>query len=168
PAGSAGAGSTFQTVPPGIVPLSSIMRVNGPYGDAVRVAIGEAWVADSYDHAAEASRLVAMPVATLTGEVFHGPHVVSGGGLEEGRGILETKREIHELRDRLQHEREALGRLVDETSEFEAAIVQASNAIAALNVEHHRQEKAVVGYDAQLQRALDDTARLTQKGEQLI
>jgi chromosome segregation protein len=31
-----------------------------------------------------------------------------------------------------------------------------SNAIAALNAEHHKQEKAVVGYDAQLQHATDE------------
>ena len=35
-------------------------------------------------------------------------------------------------------------------------IAHASNAIAALNAEHHRQEKAVVGHDAQLQHATDE------------
>ena len=36
-----------------------------------------------------------------------------------------------------------------------------------MNAEHHKQEKAVVGYDAQLQHATDEEARLAQKGEQL-
>ena len=43
----------------------------------------------------------------------------------------------------------------------------ASHAIAALNAEHHKQEKTVVGLDAQLQYATDEVARLAQKGEQL-
>src|SRR6185436_7666633 len=34
--------------------------------------------------------------------------------------------------------------------------------------EHHKQEKAVVGYDAQLVRAADEAARLKQKSEQLV
>ena len=42
-----------------------------------------------------------------------------------------------------------------------------SNAIAALNAEHHKQEKAVVGHDAQLQHAIDEETRLAQKAEQL-
>ena len=68
-------------------------------------------------------------------------------------GILETKREIKELRERIQAERDALFRLAEETAGLEAAIAQASNAIAALNAEHHKQEKAIVGHELQLQRA---------------
>ena len=64
-------------------------------------------------------------------------------------------------------EREALLRLAGETAELEATIAQASNAIAALNAEHHKQEKAIVGHDAQLQHAVDEAARLVQKSEQL-
>src|SRR5436853_107178 len=49
----------------------------------------------------------------------------------------------------------------------EATIAHASNAIAALNAEHHKQDKAVVGHDAQLQHAGDEETRLAQKSEQL-
>ena len=48
--------------------------------DAIRQAIGDAWIAQSYDGAAAASRLTPLPVATLDGDVFRGPHLVSGGG----------------------------------------------------------------------------------------
>ena len=51
-----------------------------------------------------------LPVATLDGDVFRGPHLVSGGGRAESRGILETKREIKELRERIAAERDALTR----------------------------------------------------------
>ena len=40
-------------------------------------------------------------------------------------------------------------------------------SIAALHGEHHRQEKAIVGYDAQVRRADDEKTRLDQKRQQL-
>jgi chromosome segregation protein len=92
---------------------------------------------------------------------------VSGGGRAESRGILETKREIKELRERIAADRQALMRLAQETAELEATIAHATNAIAALNAEHHKQDKAVVGFDAQLQHATDEETRLAQKAEQL-
>jgi chromosome segregation protein len=162
----AGAAST-RALPDGVVAMSSVVRVNGPFAAAIRRAVGEAGIARSYDAAATASRLTPLAIATLDGDVFRGPHLVSGGGHAEARGILETKREIKELRDRLASDREALMRLAQETAELEGTIAHASNAIAALNAEHHKQEKAVVGHDAQLQHAIDEEARLAQKAEQL-
>ena len=44
---------------------------------------------------------------------------------------------------------------------------QATAVIAALHAEHHRQEKAIVGYDAQVKRANDEKTRLDQKRQQL-
>ena len=169
-AGLAGADmhlSSGARVPDGVVALSSVVRVNGPFASAIRQAIGEAGIAQSYDGAAAASRLTPLAIATLEGDVFRGPHLVSGGGRAESRGILETKREIKELRDRIAADREALMRLAQETAELEATMAHAANAIAALNAEHHKQEKAVVGHDAQLQHATDEETRLAQKSEQL-
>ncbi len=50
---------------------------------------------------------------------------------------------------------------------LEAAIAQASSAITALVAELHRQEKSVVGLDAQLQHVTDEETRLSQRSEQL-
>jgi chromosome segregation protein len=147
--------------------LSSIVRVNGPHAAAIQHAMGEAWIADSYARAAEASRTTRLPIATRDGDVFRGPHVVTGGGRDDARGILETKREIRELRERIQAERDALFRLAGETAGLEGIIAQASNAIAALHADHHKHEKAIVGQELHLQRAADELARLAQKGEQL-
>ena len=161
------ASASRRPLPEGFVALSSVVRVNGPYADAIRQAIGEAWIAQSYDSAAGASRLTPLPIATLGGDVFRGPHLVSGGGCAGARGILETKREIQELRDRIGADRQALSRLAQETAELEGTMAQASHAIAALSAEHHKQDKAVVGHDAQLQHATDEETRLAQKAEQL-
>ena len=161
------AASASRSLPAGVVALSSVVRVSGPFAAAIRKAIGEAGIAQTYDGAAVASRQTPLSIATLEGDMFRGPHLVSGGGLAESRGILETKREIKELRARITADREALMRLAQETAELEGTIAHASNAIAALNAEHHKQDKAVVGHDAQLQHATDEETRLAQKSEQL-
>jgi chromosome segregation protein len=153
--------------PPGLVPLSSVVRVHGMYAGSIRHAIGGAWIADSYTHAAEASWVTGLPVATAEGDVFRGPHLVTGGTRSEARGILETKREIKDLRARIAAERETLASLAGETSTLDATIAQALHALEALAAEHHKQEKYVVAQDAQLQRAEDEAARLAQKSEQL-
>jgi chromosome segregation protein len=151
----------------GVRALESVVRVHGPFAPSIRSAIGTGWIAPTYARAAESSTLTTCPVATLDGDVFRGAHLVSGGGHAEARGILESKREIKELRNRVTADRESLARLAQETSELDATIAHAVNAIAALNAEHHKQEKAVVGYEAQLQHATDEQARLDQKSEQL-
>ena len=157
-----------DVAPDGVRALSSVVRVNGPFAEAISRALGDAWIADSYDRAVDASRMTPMPVATLAGEVFHGPALVSGGARGESRGILETKREIKELRDRMAGERDALLRLSQETAELEATIAHAGNAIAALNAEHHKHEKAVVAYEAQLHHATNEETRLALRTEQLV
>jgi chromosome segregation protein len=161
------ASTSNHPLPDGCVALSSVVRVNGPFAGAIRQAIGEAWIAPSYDGAAAASRLTPLPIATLAGDVFRGPHLVSGGGCAEARGILETKGEIKELRDRIAADREALSRLAQEAAELEGMMAHASRAIDALNAEHHKQEKVIVGHDAQLRHATDEETRLAQKSEQL-
>src|SRR2546425_4922131 len=156
-----------DAAPDGLIALSSIVRVNGPFAGAIRHALGDAWIAHTYAGAAERSALTPLPVATIDGDVFHGPHLVSGGGHAGARGILETKREIKELRGRIAADREALFRLAQETAELEGTIAHASHAIAALNAEHHTHEKVIVGREAQLQHATEEQARLAQKAEQL-
>jgi chromosome segregation protein len=160
-------GPETTTPLPQLTSLWSVVQVVGPFADAIRRAVGSAWIATDYERAAEASRNTPMPVATPGGDVFRGPHVVTGGSRDEARGILETKRQIKELRGRIQDGRDALVSLANEASQFEGVIAQASNAIAALNADQHKQEKALIGYDAQLQSTSDHAARLQQKGEQL-
>jgi chromosome segregation protein len=107
------------------------------------------------------------PIVTLDGHVFRGPHLVAGGGHTGARGILETRREIKELRELISSRREMVSRLGEETGAFEGTIAQATAAMAALDAERHKHEKAVVAYDAQMAHAADEEARLVNKGEQL-
>jgi chromosome segregation protein len=164
----ASSGESTPTPPtPGIVALSSVARVNGPFAGSIRAAIGEAWIAGTYEGAADATGSSTVPVATCAGDLFRGPYVVSGGTPREMRGILETKREIKELSARVTAERETLSSLAAETADFERTIAQASQAIAALGAEQHRHDKTVVALEAQLQRASEEAARVALKHEQV-
>jgi chromosome segregation protein len=154
-------------VPDGLTALSSVVRINGPFAGTLCRVVGDAWIADSYERAAAVAATAPVPVVTLEGELFRSACLVTAGHPKEARGILETKRDVRELRARIDAEREALVRLSAETTELEALMTEASQAISALNAEQHRQEKAIVALEAQLQRATDDARKVALKGEQL-
>ena len=149
----------------GTVALSSVVRVNGPFAPALRVAMGDALIAETFDTAARVAPLVGWPVVTLDGDVFRGRYVVTGGDKAESRGILATKREIKELRDRIGHERAELTRLAGETAGFEHTIDLTTAAITALSAEIHRQEKAIVSVEALAEHAAQDEFRVQQRAD---
>jgi chromosome segregation protein len=152
----------------GMIRLSSVVNVTGPFASEIRGAVGEAWIAPTYEQAAAASRDTRLPVATAAGELFRGPNRISGGSRDDARGILETKRDIKDLRSRITAERDALGRLTEETAGFDRAIAQSTSAISALNAEQHKEDKAIVAHDAQMQHAAEELHRHQQKAEQLV
>jgi chromosome segregation protein len=149
----------------GAVTLSSVVRVVGEFEEAIRNAIGEALIVEDFGVATSAAAAAGLRVATLDGDVFHAPHVISGGGKAEARGILATKREIKELREKVAAGRTELDRLASRTTELQQTIALSSAAIAALAVELHRQEKVIVGVEAQLLHAAEEERRLEQRAE---
>jgi chromosome segregation protein len=151
----------------GLVAMSSVVRVSGPYAGPIRQAIGDAWIASDYQSAADASRVSDLPVVTTAGDLFRGPSVVSGGSPEEARGILETRRAIKDLRDGVETEREVLARLTGESAALEQTIARISSDIERLSAEYHEQDKGVVTGEAHLQRADEDVTRLAHRSEQL-
>ena len=81
----------------GIVPVGDVLRIVGPHAATIQKVIPEAYVAETFEQAVALSRETSAPVATIDGDVFRGPHLVSGGAKAESRGILATKREIKDL-----------------------------------------------------------------------
>jgi chromosome segregation protein len=152
-------------VPEGAVRLQDVVRVGGPFADTLRAAMGEFWIAESFDTASQVAPLVPFPVATVEGDVFRGRHVVSGGDKAEARGILATKREIKELRERIAGEGAALAALTEEAAQVEQAIAHSTAAIQALGGEVHRLEKAIVSLEAQVSRAEQDEFRVQQRAD---
>ena len=150
---------------PGIVPVSDVLRIVGPHAATIQKVIPEAYVAETFEQAVALSRETSAPVATIGGDVFRGPHLVSGGAKAESRGILATKREIKELRDRIAADRAAVTKLTESVAALEVSIASATSAIVALAAERHRQDKEIVGHDAHLARLGEDTLRLARKSE---
>src|SRR5262245_52259614 len=104
---------------PGIVPVSALVRISGPHTSTIQKVIPEAYVAESFEEAMACARQTSVPVATIDGDVFRGTHLVAGGAKVDARGILQTKREIKELRERVDVEKRALEALVEEANAFE-------------------------------------------------
>jgi chromosome segregation protein len=152
---------------PGLRSLGEVARATGPYAREIERALGEAWIADSYEEATAAARESGVAVATIAGDVLRGAHLVYGGAAAEARGILATKGEIRELRERIGAEREAVSELAARVSALGEAIVATQSAIGAAAAELHQHEKAIVGFEAQLARATEDATRLSRRAEQL-
>jgi chromosome segregation protein len=165
--GASPAPPAVDAAPSGVTPLASLVRITGPYAGAVGDAIGAAWVAESVEAAAAASRMTRLPTATREGEVFRGPHLVSGGAREQARGILATKNEIKDLRQRLAVEREGAARARGSADELALTIAATESAIETLVEEQHRQEKAIVEFDLRLAQAVEEAERVARKQEQV-
>jgi chromosome segregation protein len=160
----AGAGPGAQAPVPGLTPLASVVSVIGPYADAIRPLVAGAWLAPSYAEAVAAAAVTGAPIATPDGDVCHGPRVVLGGsGREESGGILRTKRDLKDLRERLAAERSRVSRLVDTAADIEHRLAVGGSAIESMTAEIHRQEMAAVGFELRIAQADDDIARIGQK-----
>ena len=105
--------------------------------------------------AAAPRRRRARPIVDARRRVFRGARVVEGGTRAEARGILATRREIKELRERAGDDGAAVERLRDEIAALDVARSRPpSRAIASLQGELHRRKRPVVGFELQVgQRA---------------
>src|SRR6185436_8605030 len=86
---------------------------------------------------------------------------------KESRGILATKGEIRELRERVAADRAAATVVAECVTGLERAIADRQRAIEAALQDVHHHEKALVGHDAQMARAGEDATRLARKAEML-
>ena len=148
---------------PGILPVGDVLRVSGPHATTIQKVLPDAYVADSFEQAVEFARTTAAVVATVDGDVLRGRHLVSGGAKAESRGILATRREIKELRERIAADRGALGEAAADLERLTATIGETTAAVAALGEEQHRLAIAIVGHEGQRARAQEDVARLARK-----
>ncbi len=156
-----------ETAPAGLVSVRDALNVAGPHAHAIESSIPVAWIAPDLRTALDAANTTGAAIATLAGEVVRGPALVSGGGKDEGRAILGIKREIKELRDRIAGEEAERDQSVTEVAALETRIVQVANALAAVSADLHREEKAILALEMQLQRSGDDLEKVARKAELL-
>ncbi len=150
-----------------LTPLLNVVQITGPASDAIRGAIATAWIANGYEAALSAAAASSAAIVTLDGEVFRGPHVVQGGTPAEARGILTTRREIKELRDRVDSETVAVERLRTETASLDVTIASLESTILSLQGEIHRLEKSSVGFDLQVAAGAESIERTRRKQDQI-
>ena len=162
-------GTPVHVQPPGegLTAVSEITRPSGPAAESIRSAIANMWIAPSYDLARSAASTATGPVATTDGDVFRGAGVVQGGARAESRGILTTKREIKDLRERADEERSAVEHLRAEIGQLDVVIAAAESAIMSIQSELHRQEKGIVGFELQARNAANAADRVARKEEQI-
>jgi len=151
----------------GLIAVSQVARASGAAATAILSVIADTWIAESYAGAAAAAAVTTAPIGTSDGDVFRGVHVVQGGARAESRGILTTKREIKELRERAEGDRMAVERLRDDLTRLDVLIAGAESAIMSMQGELHRLEKAVVGYDLQMNSAREAGGRVSRKQDQI-
>ena len=98
-----------------LVPLA-VVRVTGPHRRrSLRGAVGDAWIAEHFEQAAGgASRAAGADGHARRATCFAARTWCRGRRRDEARGILATKREIKELRDRIAAERAARGAVLGE------------------------------------------------------
>jgi chromosome segregation protein len=125
------------------------------------------WIAPDYATARSAAGVASGPIATTDGDVFRGPGVVQGGARAESRGILTTKREIKDLRERAGEERATVDSLRTEIGQLDVVIAAAESAIMSIQSELHRQEKEIVGFELQARNAGNAVDRVARKEEQI-
>ncbi len=153
--------------PRGATAVADLVRISGPDADVLRAVVTRGYVADSWDAAVSAARETGLDVATLDGELVRGGHLVVGGDRRDARGILATKGEIKEVRARVDAEREALAGLAARVAAATALASETQQAIETAVARLHQHEKAMVGFDAQIGRAREESVRLDRKGELL-
>jgi chromosome segregation protein len=158
----------FSPVPaPGLIAVRDVMQITGVHASAIGAIVPDGFIADDLAAALHASGSTPASIATLGGDVVRGRMLVSGGSKDEGRAILGIKREIKELRDRIEGEEAERDQSVSEVAALETRIAQVSNAVVAVNADLHREEKAILGLEMQLQRSADDLQKVQKKFELL-
>ena len=148
-----------------LVPVSRVVRVVGTDAPAISSALDNHWLAGSFDAAAGAARRTSAPVATPDGDVFRGAALVSGGGKDDGLGILATKRELKELAARIDAEQAVVSGLTAGIADRAAAINVAEQQLVELGQQRHQHEKAMLGHEMQLATFDEEAGRLERKRE---
>ena len=149
---------------PGLTPLEEVVSVSGVHADALRSLVTKGWIAGTFAEAVAAARRTATPVATRTGEVCRGANLVWGGaGQHDQGGILQTKSDIRQARERLDVERAQVASFEVTLADVDRRVAEAVAAIDSMSDEVHGHEKSIVEFDLRMAQASEQTQRVEQK-----
>ncbi len=148
---------------PALRGLMDVVRVTGAGAAAVQRLLRRRWIAPSIEAAAAAAAATEDPISTPEGVVVRGGDRLAGGGRRAASGLLGPKREIKELRDRIDSQTAAVGKLGEEIAAHEAGAARIEQALGALQDDEHTLEKQLVGLDMQLTRLDDERNRVADR-----
>ena len=157
-----GAGAV-EAMPTGLAPLTSVVRASGSCGTAILAAIGEAYVAESFEQALTAATMVTGPIVTLSGDVVRGAHLVSGGAKAEARGLLATKREIKALRDAVIAKQTNVEKITLQLHDLDRGVKTVTAALTTLDDERQVHEKVTLELNVRLGASDEEVTRLARK-----
>jgi chromosome segregation protein len=152
---------------PGILPIADVLKISGPHASILKEVMPEAYIAESFEQAMEVSSQINALVATLDGDVFRGTRLLTGGVKAESRGILQTKREIKEIRVSVKVAREVLVKLITGTQSLEEIINKINISISDLVVEQHALEKEAAVLETKLSGLLERASGLSTEADRL-
>jgi hypothetical protein len=112
-------------------------------------------------------RRTTAPVATLDGDVFRGAKIVEGGARAEARGILTTKREIKELRERAEERTRRRRAPARRTSAARRVVAAAESAILSLQGNSTGRKRPSSASSCRSTAARGRPGRINRKQEQI-
>ncbi len=157
------AAASAVTAPPGVRSLQSVVRATGPHAAALSRAIGDGLIVESLAAARALASTVAVPVATIDGDVCRGGWLIEGGSYREVRGILETRAEMLRLRDAVATAGGDVQTLTAGLAELDQRVAAGQARVADLLAAQHGHEKSIVALDGQANRAADERQRVRRR-----
>jgi chromosome segregation protein len=153
------------TVPSGGRALRDVVHASGPFADLITRVLPDAFIAETFEQARALAAEHGVPVATLDGDVFRGAGLVEGGVSGGTHGLLETRAEAEGLRAQADDTEQMAIRLTGDVSAIEQQILEGEVDVVTTQAAQHDHEKSIVGFQAQLNRAGDEVARVARRIE---
>lgn len=141
--------------------LSDFYRVDGPHSAEIRAILPDALLVETLEQAFEiASRQGPLPFVTLSGETLRGGLIEGGRGI---KGLLSPRREIREVRSRLEELSGTLDAMRLSVEEHRSRAKAAQDEIRVIEDGIHCAEKDLVAIRHDLAAATEECVRLERK-----
>ena len=153
-----------------IGPMHELVDFDDEYSGVVRYLLGDVVVVEDLQAALSiwSSNGHRATLVTLDGEVLEPQGVLTGGSLEgAGTHLLENKREIRELKDRLQTLEAEYRLATDRHGTLKANIATVTTSIESLRDNGHDEEIRIVDQQKDLNYLHDQLGQLDERVEEL-
>jgi len=151
----------------GVVPLETMVRVEGAHGELIRRILGGVMVVETLKTAMELARLnPELTFVTREGEMVSLGAIVSGGSADQAQhGIIHKKREIRELETHVRDLEQRTALLETERDRLRRDARELSEGMKNASAMLHRSDLRLAGLRKDRQLAADDVSRTEERLE---